>query len=472
MSSEPNGELNGSVRRWKRYSAYAASGTSWLDSIPAHWQVKRLKFVSTIQTGLTLGKDYAGRRLVTRPYLRVANVQDGYLDLEKITEVAVPVENVARHELRPGDVLMTEGGDYDKLGRGYVWEGQIKGCLHQNHIFAVRPRPSLLESRFLASLMTSWHGKNYFTTTSQQTTNLASTNSTKLKNFPLPLPPVEEQTAILAFLDRETTKIDALIAKKKRLIELLEEKRTALIKRAVTQGLDPDVPMKASGVEWLGRIPAHWQLKRLKHVTVYLRGIQMGPFGGMLKDLEQAPTPYKLYGQENTINNDFTAGARWLTKEHFDSLLDYELKPGDVVLTRKGASIGNCRVVPEGIRRGVIDSDTIRVRLDPSVIAVGFAVLLMHEGYMESAILSKQKGAVLPGLNTGTIENLHIALPPVREQEEILLHLTHVGGQILNLVARVREGIDKLGEYRTALISAVVTGQIDVRGEVASDGHL
>jgi type I restriction enzyme S subunit len=212
--------------------------------------VKRLKFLSSIQTGLTLGKDYAGRLLVTRPYLRVANVQDGYLDLEKITEVSVPAEDVERHELRPGDVLMTEGGDYDKLWRGYVWGGQIKGCLHQNHIFAVRPKQQVLLPRFLASLMTSSHGKNYFTTTSQQTTNLASTNSTKLKNFPLPLPPLDEQQQIPSFLDRETTRVDALLGgvqlpgngglkgKLGRLTEQLRDYRFAIISAAVTGKID------------------------------------------------------------------------------------------------------------------------------------------------------------------------------------------------------------------------------------------
>ncbi|MER3425449.1 MAG: hypothetical protein C4293_21650 [Nitrospiraceae bacterium] len=159
-----------------------------------------------------MGKDYVGRQTVPRPYLRVANVQDAYLDLRDIAEVLCPIDEIRRYELRNGDVLMTEGGDFDKLGRGYVWENQIEGCLHQNHIFAVRPNQNVLEPRYLAALMTSLHGKSYFTSTSQQTTNLATTNATKLKSFPVLLPPLSEQKAILALLDRETAKLDALIA--------------------------------------------------------------------------------------------------------------------------------------------------------------------------------------------------------------------------------------------------------------------
>ena len=185
-----------------RYPHYRDSEIQWVGRIPRHWDVVRLKFVSMLQGGITLGKQYGDRQLVCRPYLRVANVQDGYLDLREITEIELPIEDVRRYELRPGDVLMTEGGDNDKLGRGYVWEAQIPGCLHQNHIFCVRPRRDTLNPRFLAALMTSDHGKTYFTSTAHQTTNLASTNSTKLGNFPLLLPPSSEQRSILSFLVR------------------------------------------------------------------------------------------------------------------------------------------------------------------------------------------------------------------------------------------------------------------------------
>jgi len=175
-------------------------GYNWLDELPSQWPCVRLKRVAWIQSGLTLGKDLSGKTTIIRPYLRVANVRDGFLDLEEVKEIALPPEDAPRYELRTGDVLMTEGEDFDKLGRGYVWEGQIEGCLHQNHVFAVRPKPADLNSHFLAHLMVSDHGKNYFTSTSQQTTNLATTNSTKLGDFVLPLPPLAEQRKICGWL--------------------------------------------------------------------------------------------------------------------------------------------------------------------------------------------------------------------------------------------------------------------------------
>lgn len=210
----------------------------WLDSFPYGWTMTRLKFVADIQTGLTLGKNYGDRELVERPYLRVANVQDGYLDLEEITNVSVPAEDVARHELQAGDVLMTEGGDFDKLGRGFVWEGQIPGCLHQNHVFAVRPNQDFLLPHYLSALMTSFHGKTYFTFTSQQSTNLASTNSTKLGNFPIPIPSVEKQTSILRFIAERSGTIKECLKRIRKGIGSLTEYRSALISAAVTGQID------------------------------------------------------------------------------------------------------------------------------------------------------------------------------------------------------------------------------------------
>lgn len=217
------------------------SGVPWLGFIPANWSFLRLKHVAELQTGLTLGKKYDGddaKKLISRPYLRVANVQDGWLDLHEITEVMIPADDTPRYELKPGDVLLTEGGDFDKLGRGYVWNGEIAGCLHQNHIFAVRPKFEHLDSHYLSALMSSSHGRNYFTSTSQQTTNLASTNSTKLRSFPIPLPPIQEQRDILSHLKTLTDRMDALTVSVQQGVQRLGEYRSALISAAVTGKID------------------------------------------------------------------------------------------------------------------------------------------------------------------------------------------------------------------------------------------
>lgn len=213
------------------------TGVSWLGEIPAHWEFKPLKRVAEIQSGLTLGKTYTGN-VKDYPYLRVANVQDGYFDLNDIATVSIPEEMAEAYYLRRGDVLVTEGGDPDKLGRGFVWMGQIENCLHQNHVFAVRPSAKVLNPYYLALLSQSAYGRNYFMYTAKQTTNLASTNSTTLKQFALPLPPIGEQATIVSHLEEQSRRINEAIARIEREIELINEYRTALISEVVTGKVD------------------------------------------------------------------------------------------------------------------------------------------------------------------------------------------------------------------------------------------
>lgn len=205
---------------------------------PSHWaQGVPLKRLAEVQTGLTLGRSVSPETAVTIPYLRVANVQVGRVDLTEVTEVAIDRSEVARYRLRAGDVLMTEGGDIDKLGRGCLWQGEIDPCLHQNHVFAVRCSENL-DARFLVYLLDTAPAREYFTLTAKKTTNLASTNSTTLGRFSFPVPPIAEQKAIVRFLDERCSKIDALIGKSTEMIETLREYRSALITNAVTGKID------------------------------------------------------------------------------------------------------------------------------------------------------------------------------------------------------------------------------------------
>ena len=164
------------------------------------WKTHALKDIAKIQTGLAKGKKNL-KQTSSRPYLRVANVQDGFFDLKEVKEITVETEKIGRYTLHYGDVLLTEGGDYDKLGRGAVWQNEITGCLHQNHIFAVRPFKECLDSHYLAYLTGSSYGKAYFLKCAKQTTNLASINSTQLKVFPVLAPTLSEQREIVHILN-------------------------------------------------------------------------------------------------------------------------------------------------------------------------------------------------------------------------------------------------------------------------------
>lgn len=188
--------------------------------IPSTWKATTLDLHAEVRTGVAKGKKGL-MNPISFPYLRVANVQDGHLDLSEVKTIDIEKRDADRYRLEEGDVLLTEGGDYDKLGRGAVWRGQIPHCLHQNHVFSVRPNRHDLLSEFLAYQAGSAYGKQYFQSCSKQSTNLASINSTQLRQFPLLLPTLAEQHAIIRVLgiwDAAIDGVDALIAAKQRYI--------------------------------------------------------------------------------------------------------------------------------------------------------------------------------------------------------------------------------------------------------------
>lgn len=183
---------------------------------PNGWKIRTLEEVAEIRTGLSKSASRTGD-FVRLPYLRVANVQAGHFDLSEIKEIDVPADSVDRFRVRVGDLLLTEGGDFDKLGRGAIWKGEISDCVHQNHLFVVRANETLLDRRFLAAQTQAGHGRAYFQSCSKQSTNLASINSTQLKQFPVLLPPLADQQKIADVLgtwDEALEKLDVLIAVK------------------------------------------------------------------------------------------------------------------------------------------------------------------------------------------------------------------------------------------------------------------
>ena len=184
-------------------------------NIPSSWQILPLQKVAKLQTGLALNSKLKILCPVCVPYLRVANVQAGHIELGDLKTVVIESSTMQRFVLHPGDVLLTEGGDFDKLGRGAVWRGQISPCLHQNHVFAIRTDRLKLLPEFLSYQTESNYGRNYFLSCSKQSTNLASINSTQIKNFPVIVPPLNEQRRIAEFLgtwDKAIEKLEQLIA--------------------------------------------------------------------------------------------------------------------------------------------------------------------------------------------------------------------------------------------------------------------
>lgn len=199
-------------------------------NVPPSWKLVPLEQCAFVQTGIAKGRKLADKHVLDLPYLRVANVQDGYLDLSEIKYIELRESEVERYELHSGDVVVTEGGDFDKLGRGVLWKGQIPNCVHQNHIFAVRVNQKMLIPEYFAYPIQSNYGKAYFLSVAHRTTNLASINSTKLKAFPTLIPSLSEQKDIVTIIDACDAKITSL---EQELI-LLEELFRSLLEELMT----------------------------------------------------------------------------------------------------------------------------------------------------------------------------------------------------------------------------------------------
>ncbi len=212
------------------------SGVEWLGEVPAHWVVRRLKHTSTLQSGIPKGKDLSGKVSIKISMLRVANVQDGYLNLNDIHEMEIEPNQLERYALRYGDVLMNEGGDNDKLGRGAIWKSEIEPCIHQNHVFAIRPFS--IEPEWLDLLTRASYAKFYFFRVAKQSTNLASISSTNIKETPLTIPPKKERTEIINHVFEKVQSFNKAEDKCLAQIALLQERRTALVSAAVTGKID------------------------------------------------------------------------------------------------------------------------------------------------------------------------------------------------------------------------------------------
>ena len=211
------------------------SGVEWIGEIPKEWRKTQLRHCATIKSGITLGKSYSKDTvLIERPYLRVANVQGGYVDLNDLATIEVTPDEDLKYRLHSGDVLMTEGGDRDKLGRGCVWHNEIEPCLHQNHVFAVQTNETVLLPEFLEYLTASNVGRSYFDVTAIKTTNLACTSSSKVLAFTIPLPSIEEQIEIVNIIKKRSLELNKLIMKKELLVQELENYKKSLIYEVVT----------------------------------------------------------------------------------------------------------------------------------------------------------------------------------------------------------------------------------------------
>ena len=419
------------------YPVYRESGIEWLGKIPDHWEVRRLKFVAEIQNG--------------RDYKEVES-SEGYPVFG-----SGGVFRFATEYLYDGESVL--------FGR----KGTIDKPLYVNEKFWT------VDTMFYSVILEQTHGRflYFFATTLQfnllaTQTALPSITQTDLGNYLISYPTYQEQQTIAQFLDYKTQQIDQLIAKKRTLIDRLNEQRIALITHAVTKGLNPAVTLKDSGVEWLGKVPKHWEISKLGYFS---ESLQTGPFGSQIHAEEYIDGGIPLINPAEIINGILRYNPR-VTVDYAtaERLKRHQLMEGDIVIARRG-EMGRAGLTKKENVGWLCGTGSLRARLETEKLMPEYLLQLFSLSGTADYLSLQSVGSTMDNLNTSILNQLPIIVPPIEEQREIEAYLDKETARIDQMVGINQQTIDKLKEYRTALITAAVTGKIDLRNWQQEANH-
>ena len=468
-------EMNGTFRLFKPYPAYKDSGVEWLGEIPAHWEAVPIR--SLARPGF---KTFTDGDWIESPFIReegVRLIQTGNVGVGEYREQGfryVDEETFRAFrctEVLPGDVLICRLAD--PVGRACL--APDLGCrmITSVDVCILKTSPTVDAGYVVFALS----GSSYLSWMSGicRGGTRDRVSRSMLGSIRVQKPPYEEQRAIAAFLDRETAKVDALVAKKERLIELLQEKRTALITRAVTKGppaaaaaqagLDPNVPMKDSGVEWLGEIPAHWEAVPIRSLA--RPGFKTFTDGDWIESPFIREEGVRLIQTGNVGVGEYREqGFRYVDEETFRAFRCTEVLPGDVLICRLADPVGRACLAPDLGCRMITSVDVCILKTSPTVDA-GYVVFALSGSSYLSWMSGICRGGTRDRVSRSMLGSIRVQKPPYEEQRAIAAFLDRETAKVDALVANVHDAIDRLKELRTALISAAVTGKIDVREEAA-----
>lgn len=449
-------------RRFRGYPKYKPSGVPWLDSLPEHWQVRKLKFIADIRNSNVDKKSVDGQEPV-----QLCNYVDVYYNdyitsaVEFMAATATP-DQVARFLLRPGDVIITKDSEaWDDIAVPALVDDEFGDVLCGYHLALIRPDPGQVVGEYVFHAFSSHAIRDQFRVRANGVTRFGIPRD-GIASAVFPVPPVQEQKTIAAFLRRETAKIDRLVEKKRRLIDLLKEKRTSLISHAVTKGLNPDVPFKRSGIPWVGEMPAHWETRRLKHVA------RVG--NGSTPDRENSD--YWWNGYYPWLNSSVVNMEE--VTEASDVVTDVALR--ECHLPRVIPPAVLIGITGEGKTRGMATMLAFEATINQHLAFIAPKARVSDAGYLRRIFdtiydflrnESDGGGSTKGAITCEQLSNLSIPHPPHAEQVAISEHIQKMTMRVDHLATSIRSAIASLAEYRSALISAAVTGKIDVRGEVA-----
>lgn len=435
----------------KKYDSYKDSGVEWIGEIPSHWELKPLKHL------VFCNKDSLVEN--TNPEIEINYIEIG--DVSSIDGIkattAYPFEKApsrARRIVKEGDVIISTVRTYLKAITSI--KSKFDGYIASTGFAVLTPK--LISSGFLGQLVLNEGFIGEIISLSKGV-SYPSITASDLTNITIPVPEPSEQTTIANYLDQKTTQIDDLIAKKERLIQLLEEERTAIINQAVTKGIVPTVPMKDSGIEWLGEIPEHWEVTKVKTVTKKI-GSGVTPKGGAeIYELSGIP----LLRSQNIYFDGFRLeNVAYITSEIHDSMKNSQVQSGDVLLNITGGSIGRCYYVTDEFSEANVNQHVCIVRPNDRIITE-FLYYVLSSTIGQQQIDLCQTGGNREALNFEQLKNFFMCLPEIDEQKSIVQQLNFKLNSINLAIEKFRKEIELIIEYKTALISEVVTGKVDVR---------
>jgi type I restriction enzyme S subunit len=374
---------------------------------------------------------------------------------------ALPAAEIPNPELeiKSGDVLVSRANTRELLGSAALVKTVRPRLLLCDKLYRLRVRTKRIDPEYLTILLRSHMVRFQIERDATgASSSMQNVSQDTVRELLLPLPPTAEQHRILESLRRETGKIDALIERKERLITLLEEKRAGLINRVVLRGLNLSAPMKDSGIPWLGEIPSNWTVKKLLHLTSAERPVMYGIV---------LPGPNVEDGVPIVKGGDVAPGRLGLallnrtSREIESGYARSRLKGGDIVYAIRG-SIGSVELVPEELCGANLTQDAARVSPKPSIDG-HWLLYALRAQCVFSQVDASAVGATIRGLNIRDLKRVILPVPPIEEQSEIASYLSRINSILDEIAAKTREQITKFHEYRTALISAAVTGKIDLR---------
>lgn len=425
------------------------SAAPWLGDIPTHWRVMKVGLAGSILMGRQRAPQYEKGDHMT-PYLRVANVLDGFIDYSDILEMNFEPEEQSLFAVSPEDILLNEGQSRELVGRSAIYRGEPNQYCFQNTLIRFRVGEGL-DPEFAQMQFASWLTAGVFQLFCRQSTNIAHLGAERFAEIRMAVPPIEEQRAIVAYLVRETAHVDALVAAKQRVLDLLAEKRKAIIATAVTRGLDPKVKLRDSGVPWLGEIPAHWEFLKFSWCVFIAEG-QVDPEDDKFSSWPLiAPNHIesgtgRLLGLESAAEQGAISGK-------------YRCHPGDVIYSKIRPALRKATIAPQAC---LCSADMYPMRVDGSLLISEYLLhYLLTDAFSVWAVLESNRVA-MPKINRESLIELRMPVPPHDEQRAIVEHIVRETAKLDAVRAATERTIALLKERRAALIAAAVTGQLDV----------